>query len=245
MFDLYGYGALLLKGTWVTVKLGLVSLAFGLLFGLIGAVMKSSDFAPLRWLANTYTTLVRGIPELLFVLFAYFGGSLLVTAILKSFGYTKYVEISQFWLGVFALAFMFGAYATEVFRMALLAIPEGQWEAARSVGMRPRQTFFRIILPQMWAVALPGLGNLTLVLLKDTALVSVIGLQDLMYFSSRAAQSTQQAFTFYLMAALIYLGLTMVVMAFLSWAEYMANPAERYAKRLAKMPKQKAAGGAL
>lgn len=240
MFELQGYGAVLVKGTWITVKLGLVSLVFGLILGLIGAAAKSSDFAILRWLANAYTTLVRGIPELLFVLFVYFGGSVAVTAVLKLFGYTKYIEISQFWLGVFALAFMFGAYATEVFRMALQAIPVGQWEAAQSLGMRPAQTFFRIILPQMWAVALPGLGNLTLVLLKDTALVSVIGLQDLMFFAGRAAQSTQQAFTFYLVAALIYLCLTMVVMGALSWAEYMANPAERYAKRLAKAKK---AGG--
>lgn len=242
MFDLQGYGNLLLKGTLITIKLGLVSLLFGLVLGLLGAAAKSSRFAVLRAVASLYTTVVRGVPELLFVFFVYFGGSLLVQALLKSFGYTKYIEISQFWAGVVALSVMFGAYATEVFRMALQEIPKGQWEAAQSVGMRPLQTFFRIILPQMWMVALPGLGNLTLVLLKDTALVSVIGLQDLMYFSSRAAQSTQQPFTFYMAAALIYLCLTVVVMGVIAWAEYLANPAARYAKKLAKQPKTTTGG---
>lgn len=234
MFDLQGYGHLLLKGTLVTIKLGLVSLVFGLLFGLVGAAMKSSRFWLVRQMANIYTTVVRGVPELLFVLFVYFGGSLILQTLLKAVGYTKYIEISAFWAGVVALSTMFGAYATEVFRMALKEIPKGQWEAAQSVGMRPVQTFFRIILPQMWMVALPGLGNLTLVLLKDTALISVVGLKDLMFFATRAAQSTQLPFTFYLSAAMIYLVLTMVIMAVLAQAEIFANPAKRYANKLKK-----------
>lgn len=234
MFDLQGYGKVLWQGTQMTIKLGLVSLAIGLLLGLAGAAMKSSRFAFLRTLASFYTTVVRGVPELLFILFVYLGGSVLLQAALLRFGRTQYVEISQFWAGVLALSVMFGAYATEVFRMALCEIPKGQWEAAQSVGMRPLQIFWRIILPQMWAVSLPGLGNLALVLLKDTALVSVIGLRDLMYFAQRAAQTTQQTFTFYMAAALIYLALTVLVMAFVAWAEYMANPAKRYARRAAK-----------
>lgn len=242
MFELQGYGGLLLQGTWVTVKLGLASLIIGLIFGLIGAAMKLSRFWFLRQLANIYTTVVRGIPELLVVLAIFIGGSVIVRMIMQAIGYSKYVDISQFWMGVLALSTMFGAYATEVFRMALQAIPQGQWEAAQSLGMRPTQTFFRIILPQMWMVALPGLGNLTLVLLKDTALISLIGLKDLMFFASRAAQSTQQPFTFYLMAALIYLALTTVVMALLWKAERMANPAERYARQLGKQ--LKTTGGA-
>ena len=111
-------------------------------------------------------------------------------------GYTGRIDVSQFWAGVTALSIMFGAYATEVFRMAIQDIPKGQWESAQSIGMTPIQTLTRIILPQMWMVALPGLGNLTLVLLKDTALVSLIGLQDLMYFAQRAAQSTQNLLHF-------------------------------------------------
>ncbi|MDO5650937.1 MAG: ABC transporter permease subunit [Moraxella sp.] len=234
MFDLQGYGGLLMRGLWLTVKLFGVSLLFGLVFGLIGAACKVSKFAVLRYLSNFYTTVVRGIPELLFVFFVYFGGEQILRLILSAFGYQRYVNISPFWAGVVALSVMFGAYATEVFRMALGEIPKGQTEAAQSLGMKPWQTFFRIILPQMWIVALPGLGNLALVLLKDTALVSVIGLQDLMYYSARAAQSTQQAFTFYLTAALIYLGLTIVIMGAIAWLEYIANPAARYAKRMQK-----------
>ncbi len=234
MLDLQGYGNLLLQGTWITVKLGLASLVFGLIFGLIGAACKASGIWLLKLPANFYTTVVRGIPELLFVLFIYFVGDLLFKALAKSLGYTQYVEISAFCAGVMALSVMFGAYATEVFRMALQEIPKGQWEAAQSIGMRPAQTFFRIILPQMWLVALPGLSNLTLVLLKDTALVSLIGMKDLMFFASRAAQSTQQPFTFYMAAALIYLALTTVIMVCLHYIQDYANPAARYAKKLSK-----------
>lgn len=237
MFDLQGYGGVLWQGTLITIKLGLVSVGLGLIFGLLGAAMKLSRFAPLRWLATFYTTVVRGIPELLYVFFVFVAGDLLIKALFKAFDYTQYVELSPFLAGVFALSTMFGSYATEVFRMALQEIPKGQWEAAASIGLTPTQTFFRIIMPQMWAVAMPGLGNLFLVLLKDTALVSIIGLKDVLYYASRAAQSTQKPFTFYLVAAFTYLALTIVIMAVVAWAEQMANPAARYAKRLAKNPK--------
>ena len=154
--------------------------------------------------------------------------------ILKKFGYNEYVEISAFWGGVMALSIAFGAYATEIFRMSIQEIPAGQKEAAQAIGMRPFQTFYRITLPQVWQIALPGLGNLFLVLLKDTALVSVVGLKDIMYQSSRAAQSTQQPFTFYMAAAIIYLGLTMLITGFMLWLEWRANPAARYAKKISR-----------
>lgn len=234
MFDLQGFGPLLLQGTLVTIKLGLTSLVFGLLLGLLGALAKLSGIWILEKIANVYTTVVRGIPELLVVFFIYFGGGVLIVAIAKQFGYHGRIDVSKFWAGVAALSIMFGAYATEVFRMAIQDIPKGQWESAQSIGMRPLQVLTRIILPQMWVVALPGLGNLTLVLLKDTALVSVIGLQDLMYFASRAARSTQQPFTFYLSAALIYLVLTSVITLLMMHFENRANPAARYAKKLRK-----------
>lgn len=238
MFDLQGYGGILWQGTLMTIQLSLVSALFGLIFGLLGAAMKASKIKIFNYLATFYTTIVRGIPELLYVFFIFVAGDLLVKAAFKALGYTQYVELSAFLAGVFALSTMFGAYATEVFRMALEDIPKGQWEAADAVGMKPAQTFFRIIMPQMWAVAMPGLGNLFLVLLKDTALVSIIGLKDVIYYASRAAQSTQMPFTFYFVAALIYLVLTMVIMALVAFAEYWSRPALRYAK------KQKRKGGA-
>lgn len=235
MFDLQGYGPLLIKGTLLTIQLGLASLVFGLIFGLLGALAKLSGVWILEKIANAYTTVIRGIPELLMVFFIYFGVSLILAAVLKQFGYTGRIDISQFWAGVAALSIMFGAYATEVFRMAIQDIPKGQWESAQSIGMTPFQTFRRIILPQMWMVALPGLGNLTLVLLKDTALVSLIGLKDLMYYAGRAGQTTQQPFTFLLTAAVIYLALTSIITLVMTWFESRANPAARYAKQLRKL----------
>lgn len=234
MFDLQGYGPILLKGTLLTIKLGIVSLIFGLVLGLLGAAAKLSGIWLLQRIADIYTTVVRGIPELLMVFFVYYVGDALLQFIAMQVGYTGRTDMSRFWAGVAALSLMFGAYATEVFRMAVQDIPKGQWEAAQSLGMRPIQTIRRIILPQMWVVALPGIGNLTLVLLKDTALVSLIGLQDLMYYASRAAQTTQKPFTFLIVAALIYLVLTTVVTLFMSHFEWRANPAARYAKSLMK-----------
>lgn len=233
MFDLQGYGHLLLQGAWLTGKLTLISWCVGMLFGLAGVACKMSKFAILRTLATAYTTITRGLPELLVVFFVFLGGDMAFKAIARAVGYTQYVEISSFWAGVLALSVMFGAYATEVFKMALAKIPKGQWEAGQSLGMRPAPLFFRIILPQMWAVALPALGNLTLVLLKDTALVSLIALKELMFFAGRAAQSTQRPFTFYLAAALIYLGFTLIIYGILWQAKRAANPAARYAKKLA------------
>lgn len=234
MFDLQGYGPILLKGTWLTIQLGIVSLLVGLVLGLLGAAAKLSGVWILQRIADIYTTVVRGVPELLMVFFIYFGGDALLQIIASQIGYAGRTDMSRFWAGVAALSIMFGAYATEVFRMAVEDIPKGQWEAAQSLGMRPIQTIRRIILPQMWLVALPGIGNLTLVLLKDTALVSLIGLQDLMYYAGRAAQSTQKPFTFYIVAALVYLALTTVVTLLMTHFEWRANPAARYAKALAK-----------
>ena len=229
MFDLQGFGALLLSGATVTIKLAITSLIIGMLLGLLGATAKLSNVWLLRKLATIYTATMRGIPELLLVLFIYYGGSVLLMSILK-----KFVEISAFWGGVMALSIAFGAYATEIFRMSIQEIPAGQKEAAQAIGMRPFQTFYRITLPQVWQIALPGLGNLFLVLLKDTALVSVVGLKDIMYQSSRAAQSTQQPFTFYMAAAIIYLGFTMLITGFMLWLEWRANPAARYAKKISR-----------
>ncbi|WP_230659123.1 ABC transporter permease [Psychrobacter sp. I-STPA10] len=234
MFDLQGFAHLLLSGSVMTIELALTSLFIGLIFGLLGATAKLSKIWIFRKLATIYTSTMRGIPELLLVLFLYYGGSIILMSVMERFGYHEYIEISPFIAGVAALSLAFGAYATEVFRMAIQEIPNGQWEAAQAVGMRPMQIYFRIIIPQVWRLALPGLGNLFLVLLKDTALVSVVGLHDIMYYASRGAQATQEPFTFYMAAAVIYLGLTVVVTGVMLWLEWRANPAERYGKRLRK-----------
>lgn len=216
--DLHGFGPLLLAGTWITLKLAFVSLIFGLLIGLLVALAKRSERFWLRAPATAYTTLMRGLPELLLVLIIYFG---ITELLLRLFDW--YVEISAFTAGVAALSIAFGAYAAEVFRGAMQELPKGQVEAAQALGLSPWAIFYLVMLPQLWRLALPGLGNLFLVLLKDTALVSVIGLNDLMRQAYVAAGFTKLPFTFYLAAAAIYLLLTIVFMQLLRWMEQRAN----------------------
>lgn len=216
--DLHGFGHLLLAGTWITIKLAFASLFFGLILGLLGAAAKLSPIRALRWIATTYTTLIRGIPELLLVLIIYFGTTEILLRV-----FDQYIEISAFAAGVTALSIAFGAYATEVFRSALQEIPKGQRESAMAMGLSRWQTFTRILMPQLWRIAIPGLGNLFLVLLKDTALVSVIGLDDLMRQAYVAAGFTKLPFTFYLAAAFIYLLLTIIFMQVIRFLEIRAN----------------------
>lgn len=210
MIDLHGFGAQLLAGTVVTLQLTLAALILGLILGLLGATAKLSQSTPLRWLGDGYSTLVRGLPEFLVVLSFYFGASQALMAIASKFGYNEYIDVSAFAAGTAALGFIFGAYASELFRGSIIAIPRGQAEAARALGMSTRQTFFRITLPQVWRIALPGLGNLFMILMKDTALVSVVGLEELMRVTAFAVGRTKEPFTFYLAAAVIYLILTSV-----------------------------------
>lgn len=223
-FNLQGFGDLLLSGTWVTVKLALASLFFGLLLGILGAMAKQSKILPFRWLATAYTTVVRGIPELVLVLIVYFGASIALSAIAKSLFDIPHVEVNAFVAGVIALSLAFGAYATETIRMALLEVPKGQWESAYSIGMGRFKAFFRIIMPQMWRIALPGLGNLFQCLLKDTALISVVGLQDIMRQADVAITNTREPFTFYFVVALIYLVLTVVTTLMTYGLERLSDP---------------------
>lgn len=223
MLDLKGFGDQLWAGTLVTVELAMSALALGLVLGLLGAAAKLSNYRPARALATGYTSLIRGIPELLTVLIIYFGATTVLMAIASWFGYDEYIEISPFIAGVTALGLTFGAYATEVLRGAMQAIPKGQREAGMVLGMSRLRTFYRITLPQVWRLALPGLGNLFLVLLKDTALVSVIGLEDIMRKANVAVGFTKEPFLFYMTAAFIYLALTIVSMLGIHFLEKRAN----------------------
>lgn len=223
--DLQGFGHLLLAGTWVTLQLALASLVCGLVLGLLGAAAALAPLAPLRWAATAYNTLMRGIPELLLVLIIYFGATQVFEWMTGD-----YIDIDPFVAGVLALSIAFGAYATEVFRSALLEIPKGQREAALAIGLGRWDTFRTIVLPQLWRIALPGLGNLFLVLLKDTALVSVIGLEDLMRQAYVASGFTKLPFTFYMAAAGIYLLLTIVSMQVIQRLERWANRGYRGAR---------------
>ena len=221
--DLQGFGHLLISGAWITVQLAICSLVIGLVFGVLGASAKLSKYKIANAIGNGYTLFIRGMPELLLVLTIYFGSSAVLMAIASLFGYDEYIELSPFVAGVIALSIAFGAYATEVFRSALQEIPKGQKEAAIALGMTGFQTFRRITLPQVWRLALPGLGNLFLVLLKDTALVSVIGLNELMRQTTVAVGNTKEPFTFYLAAAVVYLLMTSISMIGLHYLERKAN----------------------
>lgn len=222
IFDLHGFGPALLAGTWMTIKLALASLVVGLILGLLGALAKTSPYRALRWLGDAYSTLVRGVPELLWVLLIYYGSVSSVQALGEMIGQPG-LELSPFAAGVLALGLCFGSYATEVFRGALLSIPRGQREAGLALGLSRKRIFTRLVLPQMWRVALPGLGNLYMILMKDTALVSVIGLNEVMRQAQIAVTASKQPFTFFMVAAIIYLSLTVLSMLVLQWFERRAN----------------------
>lgn len=204
-FGSEGFGDEILLGAWLTLQLAVCSLVFGLLLGLLAAAAKLSKFRAARFIAHAYTELIRGVPEMLVVLVVFFGASAVLQKAMGLFGYEKYIEVNAFLAGTTALALVFGAFASEVLRGGFIAVSTGQIEAGIACGMTPWQVFSRIRLPQMWRYAIPGLGNLWMVLLKDTSLISVIALDELLRWSKVAAETTKQPFTFYMVAAVIYL----------------------------------------
>lgn len=202
------YQSQLIDGTIMTIKLALTSLVIALIFGLLGAWAKLSANRLAQRLAGAYTTIVRGVPDLVLILLVFFGGQVTLNNIGAITGLWGYVEVGQFAAGAGTIGVIFGAYFTETFRGAIMAIPRGQIEAGISCGMRKSLIFRHIIWPQMVRFALPGFTNNWLVQLKTTALVSVIGLQDLVYNAFTAGRSTGQLFTFMAAAFVIYLLLT-------------------------------------
>lgn len=202
---LHAYLLQLILGLGVTLKVAVYALIFGLILGLLGALCEFSKHTWIRYTFITFNTIIRGVPELLVLFFIYFGSAEVLNHL-----FNNQVAVSSFAAGVIALGLIFGAYASQTLRGAFLAVPTGQIEAAKALGLNRRQSFSLILLPQAWRHALPGLGNLWLVLLKDTALVSLIGLSDLMMRTQAAAVTTQQPFTFYLAAATIYLMITSI-----------------------------------
>lgn len=213
-----GYLLQLGLGTLVTLKLASCACLFGMLIGIVGALIESIPYAWLKYPAASFIFLIRGLPELLVLFFIYFG----VSAIL-SHVFNRYVDVSAFAAGTIALGLIFGAYASQVFRGAFLAVEVGQIEAGKALGLSAFNIFRYIMLPQAWRHALPGLGNLCLVLLKDTAIVTLIGLSDLMTEAKLAAATTQSPFTFYLFAACIYLSITTVFQYFFNRVSIRAN----------------------
>ena len=216
------YYLAILQGSLLTVGVSLASLAVATLLGLLGAAAKLSGSRPLVWLAQLYTTVVRGVPELLMMLLIFYGGAIGLNHLLELWGNQEGVDLDPFVAGVLTIGFIYGAYMTETFRGAILAIPKGQMEAAWAFGMGRAQTFVRITLPQMVRYALPSFTNNWLVLIKATALVSLIGLHDMTYLAKQSSAAVREPFAFFLFTAALYLVYTSLSL----WA--LRRLSERY-----------------
>ncbi|WP_152205239.1 ABC transporter permease [Marinobacter changyiensis] len=227
MLDLKGYGPALIEGAFVTIELAFLSLALALFLGLIGAASKLSQNRVLRGGATVYTTLIRGVPDLVMMLLFYYGGQVAVNNlsdfIYDTYGVDFFFQFDPFIAGVLTIGLIFGAYMTETFRGAFLAVDEGQIEAAKAYGFTRWHTFRRIMIPQMMRHALPGLGNNWQVLLKTTALVSIIGLTDMVRVAEQAAKAERSPFLFFIPVALVYLLITAGSELFIKWLNKRAN----------------------
>lgn len=214
-----GWGDELLRGAAMTIAVAVLAYLLGIVLGTLAAGAKLSGNPVLFGIAEGYTTVLRGVPELLVIYLFFFGSGGAVMWVARQFGYTGYIELDSFTIGVLALGVISGAYSAEVIRGAMQAIPRGQIEAGHAVGMSGIKIFRRIMLPQLLRIALPGLGNVWQLTLKDTALISVTALAELMRMASVAAGSTRQPFIFYITAAVLYLLMTTVSQAGFQWAE--------------------------
>ncbi|SOC38404.1 amino acid ABC transporter membrane protein 1 (PAAT family) [Rhizobium subbaraonis] len=212
-----GWGDEIAVGFLVTASLAVATLPVGLLLGFFIALAKQSQERSLRLSADIYTTIFRGLPELLTLFIVYYGLQILVQNLLSALGYQGAIEINAFFAGMIALGVVFSAYCSEVLLSAFKAIPRGQYEAGYALGLHHGRTMRLVILPQLIRVALPGLGNLWMALLKDTALVSVVGLTDILRQTGIAARVTKEAFLFYSIACALFL-----VLAFLSSLAFSA-----------------------
>lgn len=215
---LQGYGALILEGTFATIKLALLSMLLAVSLGLIGASAKLSRQRLVRSLATSYTTLIRSVPDLVIMLLLFYSLQILLN-VFTEWLHVEQIDLNPFVAGVFTLGFIYGAYFTETFRGAFQSVPAGQLEAAIAYGLNRRQVFVRVLFPQMMRFALPGIGNNWQVLIKATALVSIIGLIDIVKVTQDAGKHSMQLFFFSLVGALIYLAITTLSNGVLIWLE--------------------------
>ncbi len=215
---LHGYFPAILEGLRSTLVISAVSLAIACVFGLVGASAKLSGSRVAHVAADLYTTLIRGLPELVLLLLIFYGGQIAINRFADKAG-LGYIDINPFIAGTTTLGFIFGAYLTETFRGAILAIPRGQMEAGLAYGMTRGLVLRRIILPQMVRHAIPGFTNNWLVMIKATALLSIIGLDDMVHRANLASAATRQPFTFYATIGALYLALTTVSIIALGWLE--------------------------
>ena len=214
-----GWGDELFRATLMTIAVSITAMLIGFSFAAIFTPLKLSKHKPLRLIANVYTTVIRGVPELLVIYLFFFGGSGAIMFVASMFGYNEYIEINAFLTGSFAIGIISGAYSTEVFRGAIQSIDKGQFEAAKVLGFNKFKQFYKIILPQMLRLAIPNLSNVWQITLKDTSLISVTGLVEIMRQSYIAAGSTRDPLFFYSFAAILYLLLTFLSMKLINKLE--------------------------
>ena len=218
-FGKTGWGDELFYATLMTVAVSITAMLVGFFFALIFTPLKLSKYKSLNLVGNFYTTVIRGVPELLVIYLFFFGGSGAIMFVASMFGYYEYIEINSFVTGSMAIGIISGAYSTEVFRGAIQSIDKGQFEAAKVLGINKFGQFYKIILPQMLRLAIPNLSNVWQITLKDTSLISVTGLVEIMRQSYIAAGSTRDPLFFYSFAAVLYLLLTYVSMKFINKLE--------------------------
>ena len=214
-----GWGDELFFATLMTIAVSITAMIIGFCFALIFTPLKLSKNKLLNFIGNSYTTIIRGVPELLVIYLLFFGGSGAVMYVASIFGYNKYIEINAFITGSFAIGIISGAYSTEVFRGAIQSIDKGQFEASKVLGLKKPVHFFKVIMPQMLRLAIPNLSNVWQITLKDTSLISVTGLVEIMRQSYIAAGSTRDPLFFYSFAAVLYLLLTFISMKLINKLE--------------------------
>ena len=207
-FGKTGWGDELFYATLMTLAVSITAMIIGFFFALIFTPLKLSKYKFLNLIGNFYTTVIRGVPELLVIYLFFFGGSGAIMYVASIFGYNEYIEINAFLTGSFAIGIISGAYSTEVFRGAIQSIEKGQFEASKTLGFKKPIQFFKIIMPQMLRLSIPNLSNVWQITLKDTSLISVTGLVEIMRQSYIAAGSTRDPLFFYSFAAVLYLLLT-------------------------------------
>ena len=215
---LYGYSEVIFRGALVTLELALSSVLLALILGLLGAGARLSSSRPLALLSEAYTTLIRGVPDLVLMLLIFYGLQIVLNQITETLGIAQF-DIDPMVAGIITLGFIYGAYFTETFRGAFMAVPKGQIEAATAFGFTSSQVFRRILFPAMMRFALPGIGNNWQVVLKATALVSLLGLEDVVKATQLAGKSTWQPFWFAVVAGIIYLLFTTLSSGVLWWLE--------------------------
>ena len=214
-----GWGDELFRATLMTIAVSITAMLIGFSFAAIFTPLKLSKFKTLNLVSNIYTTVIRGVPELLVIYLFFFGGSVAIMFVASMFGYNEYIEINAFITGSFAIGIISGAYSTEVFRGAIQSIDKGQFEAAKVLGLSKFAQFYKITLPQMLRLAIPNLSNVWQITLKDTSLISVTGLVEIMRQSYIAAGSTRDPLFFYSFAAVLYLLLTFLSMKLINKLE--------------------------